>query len=342
MNSSKGCVSGNHVQMMLYTLVLGGLERFCENSWGEVPLCAKMGVLQGFHGFKASFTWLFFVWVCTALFLLFMLQSQDLSFSSLYAKESLARVILGSITFVSGGLGLSFYLHDFLETFFLLPTVCTPSFGFVTHGPLDPFFVLLTILWAGSVWVSLPPLSWMFLETLHSGLLAGEAKKIHAVWATFFLLWSLLWIGCLSVVGLGMDSLLSLYGTDGSHPGFLPLVRGLTWIQFLCTLWFGFGWFSLVCSLLVCFSLPLEWCLKHTHLRPLIASLSLLGFAFVFPLPDVFGALFGLWLGFLLLCEAFVLCGLWILLWKKTFLCTSLLHISQEKLSSKKYIQQES
>ena len=244
--------------------------------------------------------------------------SHPLSF--LYTKESTILIILSLCTFASGSLGICLYLKVFLDFLFLLPSTHSEFFGFVTHGPSDPFFAMVSLLWVLTLWVCLPSVSWMVLEVFHPGLLVGEAKKVHALWVLVFLLWMGFTLVLLSLVGPLSLWLHMMYGTDGLQPGFLPLFRGLTWVQTFCTLIHFLGVSCLGITVFFLYGPNLEslsvGSLKNTRMSLSVSLLLIL--SLVVPVPDVFGSLLGVWFLVLVLCELVFLCVLWKTLWKKT------------------------
>ena len=244
--------------------------------------------------------------------------SHPLSF--LYTKESISLIILSLCTFASGSLGICLYLKVFLDFLFLLPSIHSEFFGFVTHGPSDPFFAMVSLLWVLTLWVCLPSVSWMVLEVFHPGLLVGEAKKIHKLWVLVFLLWMGFTLVLLSLVGPLSLWLHMMYGTDGLQPGFLPLFRGLTWVQTFCTLIHFLGVSCLGITVFFLYGPNLEslsvGSLKNTRMSLSVSLLLIL--SLVVPVPDVFGSLLGVWFLVLVLCELVFLCVLWKTLWKKT------------------------
>ena len=231
-----------------------------------------------------------------------------MSLSLLHAKESFSRLGWAGCTFGTSLWCGTFYVHDFVDSLLLFPSLSGTSFGFTAHAPTDLFEVLFRVLFFSTLCACLPTLICFFLEAAHPGLDQSETWTLHSF--LFFFVFGflfLLWVGKILLLST-ISGLVFLYGVDQNHQdintGLLPLLRGLGWIRFLThTLSLGFFIF------LLCVCLP--FLLKKTgytlidgkSLRKLCALGTLGCLSLALPTPDVFLGLLGIWIGFLFLFE---------------------------------------
>ena len=175
-----------------------------------------------------------------------------MSLSFLHAKESFSRLGWAGCTFGTSLWCGTFYVHDFVDSLLLFPSLSGTSFGFTAHAPTDLFEVLFRVLFFN--FVRLPSNSdLLFFEAAHPGLDQSETLGFFIPFFFSLFLGFFFFFGWEKSFFLRtISGLVFLYGVDQNHQdintGLLPLLRGLGWIRFLThTLSLGFSSFFFVC-----------------------------------------------------------------------------------------------